>query len=813
MELPLPTVLVRAARGPIAAATPAVAGLKWRGLAAAALAIMAVFVAGHARHLADAPDSIDAANFVLGVRSFDVTQHQPHPPGYPVYIALGRIVQWLAPEGPSGSATSVPEARALSLLGLLFGAVAVLPLTWLFRFLDRPLASPAQALSAASVVLACPLYWFSSVRPISDVVGLAGAVFVQSVLIVAISRVWPLESAGSRASDATRVPRRLVALAALLVGLAIGVRLQSLVLTGPLLLMAVWLVARRSRDRLRWCAVIVLAFFAGVSLWLVPMGAVGLDGRDYVEVAWQQVRADFASGHMLPFHASPRALAQSIYDSLVLPWGGPGLGLVVLTLAGLGVVHLWRTGPRRLLILSVASVPYLAFHLLVQDTTYTRYALPLVPAVVWLAANGAMALTGPVAPWVLAAVAVGGVSIAATAVDEHIRAGTPANRALADIRMLAAADRGFSPVLAMHHGVWEALRGESLPLTLLTSVQGYEWQAVARHWLDGQDDVVWFLASRRRTDLAFVDAESRRLVRSYPWTFDRRPYLGAARPGGVDWYELKPPEWVVGNGWSLTPEMAGISAQERVNGVQPIDAYLRRRETSALMVLGGRVLDGGSTGARVHVALDERPLVTFSVRPGEPFLQTVHLSPGALTGTSSYARLSVRAVSASDPSRLLALSIQQFDVQSPGSWLLAFGDGWHDAEYEFESGEMWRWTSRRAALHVGTFGRDVALRLRGTVPDVHDHGITVDVRLGGRDLARFLAMDDFDIEVRLDGAALERHGGVVWLETSNGWVPAADGGSADTRELGLRVLDVELHAADVAPVYAWQASRRRHRYP
>jgi hypothetical protein len=252
MELPLPTVLVRAARGPIAAATPAVAGLKWRGLAAAALAIMAVFVAGHARHLADAPDSIDAANFVLGVRSFDVTQHQPHPPGYPVYIALGRIVQWLAPEGPSGYATSVPEARALSLLGLLFGAVAVLPLTWLFRFLDRPLASPAQALSAASVVLACPLYWFSSVRPISDVVGLAGAVFVQSVLIVAISRVWPLESAGSRASDATRVPRRLVALAALLVGLAIGVRLQSLVLTGPLLLMAVWLVARRSRDRLRW---------------------------------------------------------------------------------------------------------------------------------------------------------------------------------------------------------------------------------------------------------------------------------------------------------------------------------------------------------------------------------------------------------------------------------------------------------------------------------------------------------------------------------------------------------------------------------
>ena len=36
-------------------------------------------------------DDIDAINFALGVRRFDVAQHRPHPPGYPLYILLGGV--------------------------------------------------------------------------------------------------------------------------------------------------------------------------------------------------------------------------------------------------------------------------------------------------------------------------------------------------------------------------------------------------------------------------------------------------------------------------------------------------------------------------------------------------------------------------------------------------------------------------------------------------------------------------------------------------------------------------------------------------
>src|SRR5438874_2953750 len=36
-------------------------------------------------------DEIDAVQFAMGVRSFDLWHHQPHPPGYPLFIFFGWI--------------------------------------------------------------------------------------------------------------------------------------------------------------------------------------------------------------------------------------------------------------------------------------------------------------------------------------------------------------------------------------------------------------------------------------------------------------------------------------------------------------------------------------------------------------------------------------------------------------------------------------------------------------------------------------------------------------------------------------------------
>ena len=49
------------------------------------------YVAAHLFFLPQSLEDIDSINFALGLRHFDPALHQPHPPGYPLYIALGHL--------------------------------------------------------------------------------------------------------------------------------------------------------------------------------------------------------------------------------------------------------------------------------------------------------------------------------------------------------------------------------------------------------------------------------------------------------------------------------------------------------------------------------------------------------------------------------------------------------------------------------------------------------------------------------------------------------------------------------------------------
>ncbi len=96
-----------------------------------------------AAHLAVLPptlEDLDSVNFALGVRHFDVAQHQPHPPGYPIFIALGKL--GTAVLARAGVAT--PEVRGLAIWSAL--AAGVLPLLFFafFRMLLREEAASGR---------------------------------------------------------------------------------------------------------------------------------------------------------------------------------------------------------------------------------------------------------------------------------------------------------------------------------------------------------------------------------------------------------------------------------------------------------------------------------------------------------------------------------------------------------------------------------------------------------------------------------------------------------------------------------------------
>src|SRR5262249_59740671 len=88
----------------------------------------------------------DAVQFALALREFDVAKHQPHPPGYLLYVGLGRLL----------NASLGDPNMAYVTLAMLFSAATTFTVYWLARALyDRVTAAAAAALLAVS-----PLFWF-----------------------------------------------------------------------------------------------------------------------------------------------------------------------------------------------------------------------------------------------------------------------------------------------------------------------------------------------------------------------------------------------------------------------------------------------------------------------------------------------------------------------------------------------------------------------------------------------------------------------------------------------------------------------------
>src|SRR5438094_2686289 len=85
-----------------------------------------VFLAFHLRYLPQSLEDLDSINFALGVRHFDVAQHQPHPPGYPLYILIAKAVHLAVPS----------EAATLSIVSLVAGAIGIFAMARLMRAVD-----------------------------------------------------------------------------------------------------------------------------------------------------------------------------------------------------------------------------------------------------------------------------------------------------------------------------------------------------------------------------------------------------------------------------------------------------------------------------------------------------------------------------------------------------------------------------------------------------------------------------------------------------------------------------------------------------
>ncbi len=175
----------------------------------------------------------DSVNFALGMERFDVRLHQPHPPGYLLYVVLGQLVDLLL-----GDANT-----SLVWISIVFGGLTAS----VIYLLGRRLFDKTTAIIGALLALSSPAFWFYGQVALTYILE---AFFVTAIALACL--------------ETLRGNQRLAFLAAFLMGLAGGIRQTTLVLMLPL-----WLFSLR---RCRWQVVLGAGLLLGLTVmsWLAP---------------------------------------------------------------------------------------------------------------------------------------------------------------------------------------------------------------------------------------------------------------------------------------------------------------------------------------------------------------------------------------------------------------------------------------------------------------------------------------------------------------------------------------------------------------
>lgn len=747
------------------------------------VAVAVLYLAAHLPFIAPSLEDIDSINFALGLRDFDLARHQPHPPGSPVYIALGRFLLMLVSSIWTSLDRDTAEAMTLGLWSVVAGAVAIVASARVFS--EAAPHSRAAAPWAAALLAVSPLFWLSGLRPMSDLPGLASALVAQVLILQG------------------RSDRRRLVQGALVSGLAAGIRVQTAWLTVPLLGLA--LVRQRSAGA-RWLLTRpIVALAAGGLVWAVPLLADSGGVAGYLRALGTQAGEDFAWVNMVWLDPTPRRLAFALYETFTLPWGALPLAAVIGAAAVVGAFVMILRERRTLALVVVAFGPYAAFHLLFQETLTVRYALPTLPLVAWLAARGFTAagrLTSIVATAVVAGALIVSVPIGlAYGREPHpaFRAITDASRRLARSRPQQDAARDVPPdtrppaAVYLHQSLWRAFEAQATELPVVAPPRLYEWIGPVNYWKGGGTGPIWFLADPRRTDLALIDPQARLDVSRYRWAVGERPEMSGTRPLGADWYRFAQPGWFAGEGWSLTPETGGLAQMSGAGpDSRPIEAWVRRRPEALHLLVGGRHLGvPGDPDAEFELAVDGVVRDRWRLSVDERnFLRFLDLPDGTADFPGGYARLTIVSRAVDGGGRRAPVAVRQFDIQSAGQMLSAFGEGWHEEEYDATTGRRWRWTSERSLLRVKGASGDVRITMRGESPlRYFDDPPAVRVTAAGRVIAQFRPDSDFEWTVTVPAADLVGAAGVIAIETDPVYLPGPAEGTSDERHLGLRVYE------------------------
>ena len=183
-------------------------------------------------------EDIDSLRFALSLHDFNVLKLQPHFPGYPIFIALGKFIHFMT--GSMGITFSI------------IGGVSLFTLIIFTLKLFHIELNSISGLVCTSLLFLNPFFWLMSNRYMPDLIGLC----------ISISSLYFLTTSANRL--------RLLLIGFFLVGILCGTRLSYV----PLLALPIIYHLYKNRNR----HFLLFSFSFGCLLWFIPfVWITGLD--------------------------------------------------------------------------------------------------------------------------------------------------------------------------------------------------------------------------------------------------------------------------------------------------------------------------------------------------------------------------------------------------------------------------------------------------------------------------------------------------------------------------------------------------------
>lgn len=288
----------------------------------------------------------DEALFALALRDYDVSAYHPHPPGFPLFIGIAKLIP----------ADAFHALQAISFVASLF----VFPAMF---FLARALrATPAVAMGAGLLLAFFPNVWFYGGTALSDVPSMVLVVTACALLL-----------------------RGQLVLGAIVLGIAAGFRPQNLLIGAvPLIQGAVSRARGAGEDvgparRALFAAPLIVLTIVVVTYATAASLSGGWDAYRSV-LARHESYIRNTDSFLAPRHPG---LVQVADDFFFRPYRAPAINVIVTILAAIALIR-----RRHLLILAIFG-PFCLFAWLFLDFhSASRFSIGYMPLFAMLAAAG-----------------------------------------------------------------------------------------------------------------------------------------------------------------------------------------------------------------------------------------------------------------------------------------------------------------------------------------------------------------------------------------------------------------------------------------